>query len=129
VAEAVKPLVVVIERDPALSRALTMMLADWGYQCASTESPEMVMQAVSQRRKEVCAVIADADDLGGNGSYRMRDLSRITSALGRTVPTLIASRHASFTRGSGKLMVVAKPFDPDVIRKWLSQWTSRARVI
>ena len=112
-----RPLVLVIEDDSRLESAVTMLIDDWGYDCVAVSAPENAAAALGDRIKDVVAVVADVslqDSYAGG-----RSAAAITSAVGVHVPVIATSSHPGLAARNGFSAVLAKPYDPDDLRRWL----------
>lgn len=110
-------LVVVIEDDPRLSAALEVLIEHWGYTCLVARTPGEALAISSSRAHEVEAVIADIEvdaRLRANRSARL-----FTEAAGRLVPVLLTTSDAGAVEQDPNISVLAKPFDPELVRQWL----------
>lgn len=116
-APPVRPLVVVIEDDYRSSLALTMLIDDWGFSCVAARSSREAAQTLGHRLAHVSAIITDVEI---DGQMRgIRDALAIATTLGRPVPTIITTGHSDFASVASPFPVVRKPFDPDILRRWL----------
>ncbi|WP_045834564.1 response regulator [Hyphomicrobium sp. 99] len=112
-----RPLIVVIEDDYRSSMALTMLIDDWGYSCITGRSCREAVQALGNRLNNVSAIITDIEI---NGEMRgIRDALALAASIGHAVPTIITTGHADLAWGSSPFPVVGKPFDPDILHRWL----------
>jgi hypothetical protein len=44
----------------------------------------------------------------------------IASAVGHSIPTIVTTGHGDFAAVASSFPVIRKPFDPDILRRWLS---------
>jgi DNA-binding NtrC family response regulator len=112
-----RPLVVVIEDDYRSSMALTMLIDDWGYSCVAARSSREAVQTLGHRLSKVAALITDIEI---DGQMRgIRDALAIAATIGHSVPTIITTGHSDYIAGASPFPVIRKPFDPDVLHRWL----------
>jgi CheY-like chemotaxis protein len=112
-----RPLILVIDDDQRLACALSLLLDDWGYAYVTAESPAAAVRTLGARLKDVRAVIADyyLED----GFTGIKGAAAIVNAIGRPVPTLITTCFLDLADNLSAFPVLAKPFDPNLLRQWL----------
>ena len=54
-----RPLILVIDDDQRMARALSLLLDDWGFAYVTAESPTAAVRSLGPRLKEVRAVITE----------------------------------------------------------------------
>jgi DNA-binding NtrC family response regulator len=112
-----RPLIVVIEDDYRSSMALTMLIDDWGYSCVAARSSREAVRTLGHRLDKVAAIITDIEI---DGQMRgIRDALAIAATIGRSVPTIITNGHYDNATLNSPFPVIRKPFDPDVLHRWL----------
>ncbi|MFT3732884.1 MAG: response regulator [Hyphomicrobium sp.] len=112
-----RPLIVVIEDDYRSSMALTMLIDDWGYSCVAARSSREAVRTLGHSLGNIAAIITDIEI---DGQMRgVRDALAIAAAIGHSIPTIITTGHADYSSGALPFPVVRKPFDPDILRRWL----------
>jgi DNA-binding NtrC family response regulator len=112
-----RPLILILEDDNSLAIALEVLLADWGFRPFLAASPAAAARALGMRMRDVDAIIADYHlDDGFTGIKGAKELSR---AVGREVPTIVTTAHAMMAEHANAYPVLAKPFDPQILRRWL----------
>jgi DNA-binding NtrC family response regulator len=119
-----KPLVVVIEDDYRSSLALTMLIDDWGFSSLAARCAREVVQTLGHRIFNVSAIVTDVEIAGQMRG--IKDAAAIASAIGRTVPTIVTTGHGDFAAIASSFPVIRKPFDPDILHKWLDHKLGRA---
>jgi DNA-binding NtrC family response regulator len=120
---SVRPLVVVIEDDYRSSLALTMLIDDWGYSCVAARSSREAVRTLGHRLSNVAAIITDIEI---DGQMRgIRDALAIAATIGHAVPTIITTGHSDFAAAS-PFPVIRKPFDPDILHRWLAHRLGQA---
>jgi DNA-binding NtrC family response regulator len=113
-----KPLVVVIEDDYRTSLALTMLIDDWGFCSIAARCAREVVRTLGQRLFNVSAIITDVQI---EGQMRgIKDAAAISSAVGRSIPTIVTTGFGDFAAVAGSFPVIRKPFDPDILHRWLN---------
>lgn len=110
-------LVIVIEDDPRLSSALEVLVRCWGYCCLVARTPREALVASAGRMHDVCAVIIDIEIDALNRADRSARL--FAEATGRDVPVLLTTTDAGALAPEQHVSVLAKPFDPELVRIWL----------
>ncbi|HPG89381.1 MAG TPA: response regulator [Hyphomicrobium sp.] len=118
-ARATRPIVVVIEDNYRSSIALAMLIDDWGYACIAARSADEAMSALGRRLDRVSAIVTDLQIFGKMSG--IRDASAIISKIGRNVPTIVTTGHGDFATLEGSFPVIRKPFDPEILHKWLDR--------
>lgn len=113
-----RPLVVIIEDDETIADAWSLLLTDWGYASVAAASPVAAVRALGQRVSEVRAVITDYHLL--DGFTGVTGALAIAKAVGHPVPTLVTTGFFDLGKNLVAFPVLAKPFNPDVLRQWLS---------
>jgi len=113
-----RPLVVIIEDDKNMAEAWSLLLTDWGYDYVAAASPGAAVRALGARVGEVRAVITDYHLL--DGFTGVAGAVAIANAIGHPVPTLVTTGFFDLGKNIVTFPVLAKPFDPDVLRQWLS---------
>jgi DNA-binding NtrC family response regulator len=112
-----RPLIVVIEDDYRSSMALTMLIDDWGYSCVAARCSREAVQALGHRLVNVSAIITDVEI---DGQMRgIKDAMAIAATIGRAVPTIVTTGHGDFAAVAAPFPVIRKPFDPDILHRWL----------
>jgi len=115
--QEMKPLVVVIEDDYRSSLALTMLIDDWGYSCVAARCSREAVQTLGHRLLNVAAIITDVEI---DGQMRgIKDAMAIANTIGRPVPTIITTGHGDYAAVAAPFPVISKPFDPDILHRWL----------
>jgi DNA-binding NtrC family response regulator len=112
-----RPLIVVIEDDYRSSMALTMLIDDWGFSCIAARSSREAVQTLGHRLTHVSAIITDIEIQGQMRG--IKDALAIAATIGHPVPTIITTGHSDFASHAAPFPVVRKPFDPDVLHRWL----------
>lgn len=121
-----KPLVIVIEDDYRTSLALTMLIDDWGFSSLAARCAREVVRTLGQRLFNVSAIVTDVQI---EGQMRgIKDAVAISSAVGRSIPTIVATGYGDFAAVAGSFPVIRKPFDPDILHRWLSHKLRRALI-
>jgi DNA-binding NtrC family response regulator len=121
-----KPLVVVIEDDYRSSLALTMLIDDWGFSSLAARCAREVVQTLGHRIFNVSAIVTDVEI---DGQMRgIKDAAAIATAIGRAIPTIVTTGHGDYAAIAGSYPVIRKPFDPDILHKWLNYRLGRAAV-
>lgn len=116
-------LVVVIEDDPRLSAALEVLVNSWGFRCLLVRTPSEAMAALGSGTRQVCAVIVDQEiDLRGRADRSARLLAEAT---GQLVPVLLTTTDTAVVEHEPGVTVLAKPFDPEMVRSWLMKTVGR----
>lgn len=111
------PLILILENDRSLAVALEVLIGDWGFTPFLASSPSAAARALGMRLREVDAIIADYHlDDGFTGINGAKELFR---AVGRDVPTIVTTAHAMLAEHADAFPVLAKPFDPQILRRWL----------
>jgi DNA-binding NtrC family response regulator len=119
-----KPLVVVIEDDYRSSLALTMLIDDWGFSSLAARCAREVVKTLGQRLFNVSAIVTDVEI---DGEMRgIKDAVAIGSAVGRPIPTIVTTGHGDFAAVEGSFPVIRKPFDPEILHRWLCYKVSEA---
>jgi DNA-binding response OmpR family regulator len=118
-----RPLVLIIEDDKNMAEAWSLLLTDWGYDYVAASSPGAAVRALGPRVSEVQAVITDYHLL--DGFTGVRGAVEIANAIGHAVPTLVTTGFFDLAKNIVTFPVLAKPFDPDVLREWLSYQIKR----
>jgi DNA-binding NtrC family response regulator len=114
---SLRPLVIVIEDDYRASLALTMLIDDWGYTSVAARSLQEAVQTLGHRLANVDAIVTDIEI---NGEMRgMKDALAIAASIGHAVPTIITTGYPEYAIGSSPFPVIRKPFDPEILRRWL----------
>lgn len=112
-----RPLILILEDDKSLAIALEVLIGDWGFMPFLASSPAAAARALGMRMRDVDAIIADYHlDDGFTGIKGAKELSR---AVGRDVPTIVTTAHAMMAEHANAYPVLAKPFDPQILRRWL----------
>ena len=115
--DSARPLVVVIEDDYRSSMALTMLIDDWGYSCVAARSSREAVRTLGHRLSNVSAIITDIEI---DGQMRgIRDAQAIAATIGHPVPTIITTGHSDYAAVASPFPVIRKPFDPDILHRWL----------
>ncbi len=108
----------VIEDDYRSSLALTMLIDDWGFSSLAARCAREVVQTLGHRIFHVSAIVTDVEI---DGQMRgIKDAAAIASAIGRAIPTIVTTGHGDFAAIAGSFPVIRKPFDPDILHKWLN---------
>lgn len=116
-AVSARPLIVVIEDDYRSSMALTMLIDDWGYSCVAARSSREAVRTLGHRLGQVAAIITDIEI---DGQMRgARDALAIAATIGHAVPTIIMTGHSDYAAATSPFPVIGKPFDPDILQRWL----------
>ena len=114
-----RPLIVVIEDDYRSSMALSMLIDDWGYTCIAARSCLEAVQTLGHRLSNVSAIISDIEI---EGEMRgINDALAIAEMIGHSVPTIMTTGHSDIVWVASPFPVVGKPFDPDILHRWLLQ--------
>jgi DNA-binding NtrC family response regulator len=112
-----RPLVVVLEDDFHLALALQMLIDDWGFEGVKGRSLAEAARTLGSRLTNVSAIVTD---LNLNGAFRgIKDAKLLAAAVGRPVPTIVTTGYGDFAEEAGSFPVLRKPFDPNILRKWL----------
>ena len=91
-----------------------MLVGDWGFDCVAVSAPVEAAVALASRSAEVVAVIADISETDGHTGEQT--YAAIAQVVGSAVPVIATSTHPGRTRRNGFTAVLAKPYDPDVLR-------------
>ncbi len=118
-----RPLVVIIEDDKNMAEAWSLLLADWGYSYVAADSPSAAVRALGSRVGEVRAVVTDYHLL--DGFTGATGAVAIVDAIGHAVPILVTTGLSDLGKNPITFPVLTKPFDPDVLRQWLSYQIKR----
>jgi DNA-binding response OmpR family regulator len=112
-----RQIVVVIENEPRIARTLRLLIEDWGFECIAGSSAAWAARELGVDASRVCAVIADyhLDD----GFTGHKAAAMISLAAGVAVPTLLTTGHVMLADRQTGYPVLPKPFDPEVLRRWL----------
>jgi DNA-binding NtrC family response regulator len=113
-----RPLILVIDDDQRMARALSLLLDDWGFAYVTAESPTAAVRSLGPRLKEVRAVITDYHLQ--DGFTGIKGAAAIVKAIGRPVPTLVTTCFLDLADNLSAFPVLAKPFDPNLLRQWLT---------
>jgi len=113
-----RPLIVVIENDGQLADAIGFLLHDWGFTAVPAKSAAAAARVLGPRIKDVSAVIADyhLDD----GFTGIKSAVALAKAIGRPVPTIVTTGHATLAEHQNVFPVLSKPFDPGILHRWLN---------
>lgn len=112
-----RPLIAVIEDDYRSSMALSMLIDDWGYSCIAARSCLEAVQTLGHRLSNVSAIITDIEI---EGEMRgVNDALALAAMIGHPVPTIITTGHSDVVWVTSPFPVVGKPFDPDILHRWL----------
>ena len=112
-----RPLVIILENDRTMANALGLLVHDWGFAVISAPSAKEVVRALGPNVKNVRAIIADYHlDEGFTG---IKGASAIAQAIGHKVPTIVTTGHAVQAEHEDVFPVLSKPFDPEVLHRWL----------
>jgi DNA-binding NtrC family response regulator len=117
-----KPLVVVIEDDPASSEALSLILRDWGADVVTAASANAAVAALGARAAETSAIITDYNlGPGPDGVSGVRTLALLAPAA--RVLVLSGSFHGKATRAAAKagFELMSKPANAEAIIAWLTR--------
>ena len=110
-------IVVVIENEDAIARTLQLLIEDWGFECIAGSSAALAARALGADAARVCAVIADYQlDDGFTGD---KAAAMISLAAGAPIPTLLTTGHVTLADRLAGYPVLPKPFDPEVLHRWL----------
>jgi len=101
-----------------MAEAWSLLLADWGYAPVTAESPGAAIRALGPRLGEVRAVITDYHLV--DGFTGVAGALAIGNAIGHPVPTLVTTGYFDLGKNLVTFPVLAKPFDPEILRQWLS---------
>ncbi|MGB0084501.1 MAG: response regulator [Rhodomicrobiaceae bacterium] len=118
-----RPLILVIDDDPRMANALSLLLEDWGFSHVTAESPSAAVRALGNRLDEVRAVITDYHLQ--DGFTGIKGAVAVTNAIGRPVPTLVTTCFHDLAETVSAFPVLAKPFDPNLLRQWLNYQLQR----
>jgi DNA-binding NtrC family response regulator len=117
------PLVVVIEDDYRSSLALTMLIDDWGFSSIGARCAREVVRTLGQRLFKVSAIVTDVEI---DGEMRgIKDAIAIAAAVGRPIPTIVTTGYGDFAAVAGSFPIIRKPFDPEILRRWLNYKLAR----
>lgn len=111
-------LVIVVEDDPRLSSALEVLVRCWGYCCLVARTPREALLAGATRMADVCAVIVDIEIDALARADRSAKL--FAQAAGRRIPVLLTTTELGVPAPEQGVAVLAKPFDPELVRAWLA---------
>ena len=110
-------LVVLIEDDNRVAPALAMLVEDWGFECVAVRTPASAIAQLGARANDVIAIIAD---LSRDDAYTgRRSAEAIAVAFGTDIPRIVTTNEPALARAHGFSDVLAKPYDPEVLRDWL----------
>jgi len=110
-------IVVVIENEAMIARTLQLLIEDWGFQCIAASSAAKAARELGADAARVCAVIADYQlDDGFTGD---KAAALISTAVGAPLPTLLTTGHVSLADHQAGYPVLPKPFDPEILHRWL----------
>ena len=111
------PLVVIIDSDRDIGKALALLVHDWGYASITAPSGEAAKAALGPDILAVAAIVAEYElDQGFDGACVATNLHE---AVGHYVPTIITSGQSYFAEHQTAFSVLHKPFDPTVLHHWL----------
>ncbi len=114
---ASRPLVILIEDDDRVAPALAMLIEDWGFECAAVRTPVAARDLLGSRVDQAIAIIAD---MSRNDAFTgRRSADAITNALGAAIPRIVTTNEPGLASAHGFSVVLAKPYDPEELRKWL----------
>lgn len=117
------PLVLILENDGRLAAALTILVDDWGFSSVTAKSAAAAARALGARIKDVHAIVADyhLDD----GFTGIKGAKALATAIGRAVPTIVTTGHAVLAEHENVYPVLRKPFDPNILHRWLVEHVDR----
>ncbi len=120
---AARPVVILIEDDNRVAPALAMLIEDWGYECLAIRNPKAAADRLNARLPETIAIVVD---LSRNDAFTgRRSAEAINEALGSTLPRIITTNEPALARTHGYTDVLAKPYDPEDLRAWLTAQAAR----
>lgn len=111
-----RPLIAVLEPDRDVAGALKMLARDWGYECLAETDLHRMVAAIGACGRPLSALIADPEAIIAEATPTETVLR---DAVDEGVPILITSASAASLAVSDLAMLV-KPYDPEVLRRWLS---------
>ncbi len=118
-----RPLIVIVENDQQLADALSMLVHDWGFEALPAKSAAAAVRALGSRIAKVSAIISDYQlDEGFTG---IKGATAIAQAIGHKVPTIVTTGHTMLAEHENVFPVLAKPFDPGVLHRWLTDHVER----
>ena len=106
-----------------MAEAWSLLLADWGYSYVAADSPSAAVRALGPRMGEVRAVVTDYHLL--DGFTGATGAVAIVDAIGHAVPVLVTTGLSDLGKHPITFPVLTKPFDPDMLRQWLSHQIKR----
>jgi len=122
---SMRPLVVLIEDDHRVGPALAMLIEDWGFECMAVRTPQAALEQLGARLREVVAIVAD---LSRNDAFTgRRSAEAIAGTLGPDIPRIVTTNEPALAKAHGFPEVLAKPYDPEALRSWLSYRLARMR--
>jgi CheY-like chemotaxis protein len=113
-----RPLILIIEDNPVTAGALSMLLEDWGFSHLAADSPAAAVRKLGARIKDVQALITDYHLQ--DGFTGIKGALALANAIGHPVPTLVTTGFLDIAEYLDTFPVLSKPFDPCVLRQWLS---------
>lgn len=120
---AIRPVVILIEDDNRVAPALAMLIEDWGFDCVAVRTPVAALQKLGSRLSEAAAIVVD---LSRNDAFTgRRSAEAISEALGTQIPRIVTTNEPALARLHGFTDVLAKPYDPEALRDWLSEQAGR----
>lgn len=114
--QAARSLVIVIESNMRLAHSISLLLDDWGFDALVAPSPEAAAGELGDRRGRVAAVLVD--ELAAY-SEAVAAVALLAERIGYQVPALVISGRQPAAAGGDELPVLEKPFDPQVLQRWL----------
>ena len=111
-----RSLVVVIESNMRLAHTLSLLLDDWGFDALVAPTPEEALENLGDRAQCVAALIFDRHEDGRDAS---RAAELLSERIGFEVPVVVIAGELPGGDTFG-LPVIEKPFDPQVLQRWLA---------
>lgn len=120
-----EPAVILLADNIPSTRALLLLINDWDFMPVVGETVPLVLAQLAGRSADVVAIVNDLDNDNG-----IEDSATLTVAMGRPIPTIFTTRRFSIeldrrVEASGSV-VLAKPFDPEDLRRALKNVVSRS---
>lgn len=113
-----RPVVILIEDDNRVAHALEILIEDWGYECVAVRTPKAAADYLGDRLSDAVAIVADfSRDDAFTGR---RSAEAITHALGADLPRIVTTNDPAEAVEHGFTAVLAKPYDPEELKAWLS---------
>jgi DNA-binding NtrC family response regulator len=117
-----KPLVVIIEDDPASAEALTLTLRDWGAEVVHGISHDTLERDIGARGRDVGWIITDFDlGAGRTGVSLVQELAAIAPQARVLVVSGSASGRARMAAAQAGYDIMRKPLPAKDLLAWLER--------